>query len=335
MATILAIETSCDETAVALFVDGKGMDHIVLSQEIHQLYGGVVPELASRAHEKHITSLVDQLLTRKQTQASELDAVAFTQGPGLLGALLVGSAWAKAFAWAKDLPLIAVDHLQAHNMSHFIEAPHPSFPFLSLLASGGHTQLLKVHSPLESELLGQSKDDAVGEAFDKIAQMLGLPYPGGPALDQAARKGNPYRFTFPRTEMPELDYSFSGLKTACMYFLKEKKKENPNFIKENLADLCASIEHALVCMLIEKLRLAQDQTQLKQVCVAGGTAANTALRQALQEEAARKGWSLFVPKLEYCTDNAAMIACTAHYLYEAGLFAEIKSTPYSRQRSST
>ena len=328
---LLAIETSCDESAVALSVNGKISHNIVLSQEIHKLYGGVVPELAARAHDRYLTSLVDRLLESANLQASQLDALAFTQGPGLLGALLVGCAWAKAFAWANDLPLIAVDHLQAHVLSHFIDEPVPDFPFLALVASGGHTQLLHIYSASQMELLGETKDDAIGEAFDKAAKMLGLPYPGGPALDAAARHGNPNAFAFPRAEVPGLDYSFSGLKTSLLYFLRAKTSENPEFVSQYRADLSASVEYALVEALMEKLIAAQTKTGLHQVCVSGGAAANTALRKRLEQQSKACGWQLFVPELKYCTDNAAMVATAADFLYAEGRTASLETMPYARR----
>ena len=332
--TLLAIETSCDETAVALSVDGKVVNEMVLSQEIHNLYGGVVPELAARSHEQHLSSLVDTLLQQSFVRISEIHAVAFTQGPGLLGALLVGCAWAKAFAWAREIPLIAVDHIQSHVLSHFIEEPRPNFPFLSLVASGGHTQLIYVDGPLEMELLGETLDDAVGEAFDKVAKMMGLPYPGGPTLDAEARAGNPNAFSFPRSEVPGLNYSFSGLKTAFLYFLKKKVAEEPNFVANHLADICASVEHTLVEMLMEKLIEAQRYFQMSQICVAGGVAANSALRQALQHQSKEDGWQLFIPKMKHCTDNAAMVASAATFLYELGQTMSKETVPYARRRTS-
>ena len=332
---LLAIETSCDETAVALSVGGKIVSDMVLSQEVHNLYGGVVPELAARSHEQHLSELVERLLQQSGLRVSELEVVAFTQGPGLLGALFVGCAWAKAFAWARELSLIAVDHIHAHILSHFIEEPRPSFPFLALVASGGHTQLFHVHAPLQRELLGETLDDAVGEAFDKAAKMLGLPYPGGPALDAAARTGNPRAFVFPRTEVSGLNYSFSGQKTAFLYFLKEKVAEEPNFIARHLSDLCASIEYTLVEALVEKLVKAQRLSQLSQVCVSGGAAANSALRSALQRRSKADGWKLFIPQLKYCTDNAAMVACAADFLYKAGQTASPEVVSYARHSSSS
>ena len=328
---ILAIETSCDETAVALLSGDRIKGNMVLSQDIHKLYGGVVPELASRAHEQHINTLVDKLFEQSEINELALHAVAFTQGPGLLGALMVGCAWAKAFAWARGLHLIGVDHLQAHVLSHFIEPPTPAFPFLALLASGGHTQLLYVHDPLHMELLGETLDDAVGEAFDKAAKMLGLPYPGGPALDKAARKGNPHAFSFPKVNVPALNYSFSGLKAAFMRTVTKEQAQSADFIQTSLADLCASIEHTLVNALMDKLVQAQQQTGLQRVCVAGGSAANTALRRALHTQAKKNDWELFIPNVSYCTDNAAMIACTARYLYAALRFSNMKSIPYDRR----
>ena len=328
--TILAIETSCDESAVALAKGGEITGNLVLSQNVHGIYGGVVPELASRAHDKHLHILVDKLLSENGVTSRDLDAVAFTQGPGLLGSLLVGCSWTKAFAWAHNLPLIAVDHLHAHVLSHFLEAPVPTFPFLALLASGGHTQLLHVRNPFDMTCIGETLDDAVGEAFDKAAKMLGLPYPGGPALDKVARTGDPQAFSFPKPIVPHLNYSFSGLKTAFMHFLTENKRKAPDFVQKRLPDLCASIERALIETLLDKLLLAQAQTGLQTVGIAGGTAANTRLRARLQEESERRHWKLFIPAAHYCTDNAAMVACAAQYLYASDRFSELSIVPYSR-----
>lgn len=333
-ATILAIESSCDETSAAVISNGKVINNIIASQSVHQNYGGVVPELASRAHQQHIIPVVDEALKGAGITRADLDAIAFTQGPGLLGALLVGASFAKSMAMALDIPLIGVNHMQAHILAHFIDDPKPSFPFLCLTVSGGHTQLVVVRSALDMEVIGETQDDAVGEAFDKSAKLLGLPYPGGPLIDKHAKKGNPQAFTFPETEMPGLKYSFSGIKTGILYFLRDRLKENERFIEENLDDLCASIQHTLVQMLMQKLRKAVKQTGIKQIAIAGGVSANSGLRAALEEEGSAKGWEVFIPAFEYCTDNAGMIAMAAQFQYEAGDFAAQSVSPDPRMRFS-
>ena len=313
---ILSIETSCDETAAAIIGDGKVYEHVVSRQIIHEKYGGVVPELASRAHEKMLPQIVRALFKKSHIAPETLTHVAYTQGPGLLGSLMVGVAWAKAFAWAKKLTPIGIDHLQAHMLSHFIEKPFPSFPFLSLLISGGHTCLMKVIDFDAYELLGQTRDDAVGEAFDKIAKMLGLGYPGGAEIDKYARKGNPKSFHFPQTKVDGLHFSFSGIKTALWYFLQKENQKNPHMIKKRRADLCASVEEVLTNMLIEKLTKAVAQTHIKNIGIAGGTAANTGLRNKIAALAQEKQWKTFIPKPCYCTDNAAMVGIAAYYLLQ-------------------
>lgn len=333
-ATILAIESSCDETSAAVISNGKVINNIIASQSVHQNYGGVVPELASRAHQQHIIPVVDEALKGAGITRADLDAIAFTQGPGLLGALLVGASFAKSMAMALDIPLIGVNHMQAHILAHFIDDPKPSFPFLCLTVSGGHTQLVVVRSALDMEVIGETQDDAVGEAFDKSAKLLGLPYPGGPLIDKHAKQGNPQAFTFPETEMPGLKYSFSGIKTGILYFLRDRLKENERFIEENLDDLCASIQHTLVQMLMQKLRKAVKQTGIKQIAIAGGVSANSGLRAALEEEGSAKGWEVFIPAFEYCTDNAGMIAMAAQFQYEAGDFAAQSVSPDPRMRFS-
>jgi N6-L-threonylcarbamoyladenine synthase len=313
--SILAIESSCDETSASIIVNGKVLNNIVATQSVHEKYGGVVPELASRAHQENLIPVVHEALSGAGISKNELSAVAVTSGPGLMGSLLVGVSFAKSFAKTLNLPLIDVNHMQAHVLAHFIEEPRPNFPFICLTVSGGHTQLVWVKDHLDMEVIGETQDDAVGEAFDKTAKLLGLPYPGGPLLDRYAKQGNPKAFTFPITRMPGLNYSFSGIKTAVLYFLRDRLEENPNFITENLPDLCASIQHTLVEMLLIKLKEAMKQLGVSEVAIAGGVSANSGLRSALAALAQRKGWKLYVPEFEYCTDNAAMIAMAAHYKY--------------------
>ncbi len=313
--SILAIESSCDETSSSIIVNGKVLNNIVATQSVHEKYGGVVPELASRAHQENLIPVVHEALSGAGISKKELSAIAVTRGPGLMGSLLVGVSFAKAFAKTLNLPLIDVNHMQAHVLAHFIEDPRPNFPFICLTVSGGHTQLVWVRDHLDMEVIGETQDDAVGEAFDKTAKLLGLPYPGGPLLDRYAKQGNPKAFSFPITRMPGLNYSFSGIKTAVLYFLRDRLEENPNFITENLPDLCASIQHTLVEMLLIKLKEAMKQVGVSEVAIAGGVSANSGLRSALVALAQRKGWKLYVPEFEYCTDNAGMIAMAAHYKY--------------------
>jgi N6-L-threonylcarbamoyladenine synthase len=327
---ILAIESSCDETSASVIRNGKVLNNIIASQDIHRKYGGVVPELASRAHQRTIWHTVDAALSDAGVGVADLDAVAFTKGPGLMGSLLVGASFAKGLALALDIPLIGVNHLEAHVLSNFIEPPVPSFPFLSLTVSGGHTQLVKVTDYLKMEVLGETRDDAVGEAFDKAAKLLGLPYPGGPLIDQFAKSGNPHRFVFPKTEMPGLDFSFSGIKTAFLYFLRDQTARNPDFIRENMADVCASLQHHLVMMLIHRLEQAADYTGISEIAIAGGVAANSALRSMLSERARTRKWNIYMPPLSYCTDNAAMVALAAHFKYLEGKFEPLDTVPLAR-----
>mgnify|MGYP001029216163 FL=1 len=322
---ILAIESSCDETAAAVICNGKIASNVVASQSIHGIYGGVVPELASRAHQQKIIPVVSQALKDANLTKEALHAIAFTRGPGLLGALLVGACFAKSLALGLTIPLIAVHHMHAHVLANFIEYPHPSFPFLCLTISGGHTQLVLVNSYTSIQLIGQTQDDAVGEAFDKIAKIMNFPYPGGPFIDRYAQYGNPQRFEFPATIMPGLNFSFSGIKTAFLYFIRNNIQKNPNFIAEHQADICASIQQALIQMLLSKVKKAMAYTGLTNIALAGGVAANQGLRQAISQLAAQKNWQLFIPATQYCTDNAAMIAMAAHYQYLANDFANVKT----------
>ncbi len=328
--TILAIESSCDDTSAALIKDGKVLNNIVATQSVHQKYGGIVPELASRAHQQNIVPVVDQALREAGVGRDQLDAVAFTEGPGLLGSLLVGASFAKGLALSMDIPLIGVNHMEAHILAHFIDEPRPEFPFLCLTVSGGHTQLVVVEDYLTMKVIGETIDDAVGEAFDKSAKLLGLPYPGGPLIDKYAASGDPARFTFPPADTGGLTFSFSGIKTAILYFLQRKVKENDQFIEENLADICAGIQASLIDMLVQKLVLAAEQTGIREIAIAGGVSANSGLRARLEDEAAQRNWNLYIPALEYCTDNAGMIAMAAHYKYRAGRFNELDSTPSAR-----
>lgn len=329
---ILAIESSCDETSASVIADGKVLNNIVATQSVHEKYGGVVPELASRAHQENLIPVVQEAISTSGISKSQFSAIAFTRGPGLMGSLLVGVSFAKAFAYSLNIPLIEVNHMNAHILAHFIEDPKPNFPFICLTVSGGHTQLVLVKDHLNMEVIGETQDDAVGEAFDKTAKLLGLPYPGGPLIDKYAKLGNPKAFQFPITRMPELNYSFSGIKTAVLYFLRDQLKENPNFIEENLADLCASVQYSLVEMLLIKLKLAVKEYGVKEVAIAGGVSANSGLRDTLTKLAKEKGWNLYVPKFEYCTDNAAMIAMAAHYKYLKGEFSSMDVTPLAKMK---
>ncbi len=328
--TLLAIESSCDETSAAVIHNGRILSNIVAGQEVHSKYGGIVPELASRAHQQHIVPVVHQALSEANIVKNQLNAVAFTGGPGLLGSLLVGVSYAKAFAKGLGVPIIKVNHMQAHILAHFIDEPKPEFPFLCLTVSGGHTQIVLVKDYLDMEVIGQTQDDAVGEAFDKAAKLLGLPYPGGPLIDRYAQEGNPLRFEFPDVDTPGLTYSFSGIKTSFLYFIQKQTALNPEFVKQNLPDMCASIQHTLIRILLNKLRRASKETGIRTIAVAGGVSANSGLRKALQEEAVKHAWQVFVPSFEYCTDNAAMIAMAAHYLYEKQQFEDWSFSPEPR-----
>ena len=327
---ILALESSCDDTGAAVLAGGRLLSNVVATQKVHEQYGGVVPELASRAHQQHLLPIVAAALREAGLTKHDLDAVAVTQGPGLLGSLLVGGMFAKTLALALGKPLVAVNHMRAHILAHFLGDPKPTFPFLCLTVSGGHTQLVVVRSALDMEVIGQTIDDAAGEAFDKTAKLLGLPYPGGPHLDRLARTGDPLRFAFPVGAMPGYDFSFSGLKTAVLYFLKKETARHPDFVAQNLADLCAGIQYTVVATLLRQLRRAAVGTGLMQVALAGGVAANSGLRAALAAEAEAQGWQVFIPELAFCTDNAAMVAQAAHFQFEAGDFATQLLSPDPR-----
>lgn len=327
---ILAIESSCDETSASIISDGKVLNNIIATQSVHEKYGGVVPELASRAHQQHLIPVVSEAIQTSGLNKKDLSAVAFTRGPGLMGALMVGVSFAKAFAYAIDKPLIEVNHMQAHILAHFIDEPTPDFPFICLTVSGGHTQLVLVKDYLEMEVIGETLDDAAGEAFDKTAKLLGLPYPGGPLIDQYAQQGNPKAYPFPLSDMPRLDYSFSGIKTAVMYFLRDQLKVNPAFIEQNLSDICASVQYSLVTMLVQKLRKAAMEHGIRDIAIAGGVAANSGLRKAVDELAKDLQGRTFIPKMEYCTDNAAMIAIAGHYKYLKGEFCGLDISPVAK-----
>ena len=330
MITLLAIESSCDETSAAICRDGKILSNIIVNQTVHEKYGGVVPELASRAHLKNIVPVVDQALATANCQLQSIDAFAFTQSPGLIGALLVGAQFAKSLSLAFDKPLIAVHHMQAHVLANLIPDDKPSFPFLCLTVSGGHTQIVLCEDFLQMKVIGQTLDDAAGEAFDKSAKLLGLPYPGGPLIDKYAKEGDPSKFKFPEPQIEGLNFSFSGLKTAILYFIQDKQKENENFINENLADICASVQQRIVSILLNKLKKAAEQTGIKNICIAGGVSANSGLRRSFEETGKQLGWKTFIPPFEYCTDNAAMIAITAYHKYLAGEFADLSISPSAR-----
>ncbi len=327
---ILAIESSCDDTAVAIMVNGEMKCNLVASQKIHEQYGGVVPELASRAHQQHIVPLVNQALKEAQISKNQLNAIAFTKGPGLIGSLMVGASFAKSFAQSLEIPLIGVHHMQAHVLAHFIDEPKPKFPFLCLTVSGGHTQLVIMKDYFEAEIIGKTIDDAAGEAFDKAAKILDLPYPGGPLIDKYGKEGNPKRFEFPISQMPDLDYSFSGLKTSFLYFIRDELKKNPKFIEENLNDICASIQHAIVEQLMRKLEKACKETGIKQISLAGGVSANSYLRGRIEEFAIKKKMLSFIPAFEYCTDNAGMIAMAGDILYQREVFEKLDTSPFAR-----
>ncbi|WP_020531329.1 tRNA (adenosine(37)-N6)-threonylcarbamoyltransferase complex transferase subunit TsaD [Flexithrix dorotheae] len=332
MTKILAIESSCDDTSASIVIGGKIINNYIATQSIHEKYGGVVPELASRAHQKNIVPVVDQALRNANITKNELDAIAFTRGPGLLGSLLVGTSFAKGLALALNIPLIEVNHMKAHILSHFIDDPKPSFPFLCLTVSGGHTQLVIIKDHLTMEVVGETQDDAVGEAFDKTAKILGLPYPGGPLIDKYAKTGNQKAYEFPKLKGKDLNFSFSGIKTAFLYFLRDEVKKDPDFIEKNLNDICASVQSTLINILTEKLKLAAKKYKIKQVGIAGGVSANSGLRSRLEEIGKEEGWKTFIPKFEYCTDNAAMIAITAHFMFQKGEFADLSVSPKPRMK---
>jgi len=328
--SILAIESSCDDTSAAVCINGKVLANYTADQKIHAEYGGVVPELASRAHMVNIVPVVDLALKKAGITVQDLTAVAFTRGPGLLGSLLVGSGFARGLAQALQIPLIDVHHMQAHVLAHFIDDPKPSFPFLCLTVSGGHTQIVKVKDYTNMEIIGTTVDDAAGEAFDKTAKMLGLPYPGGPLIDRYAAEGNPEAFPFPDPQVKGLDFSFSGLKTSVLYFLRDKVKEQPDFVEVHLNDICASVQHTIIRILLKKLQKAAEQTGIREIAIAGGVSANKGLRKALFDLGKQKGWKVYVPDFQYCTDNAGMIAITGYHKYLKQDFAGLDLPPVAR-----
>jgi N6-L-threonylcarbamoyladenine synthase len=348
MITILAIESSCDETAASVCRDGVILSNFIANQDVHEKYGGVVPELASRAHMQNIVPVVDNAMKEAGCDIKEIDAIAFTQAPGLIGSLLVGGEFAKSISLSLGKPLIAVHHMQAHVLANLIDDPKPKFPFLCLTVSGGHTQIVRCDSPTEMQVIGETIDDAAGEAFDKTAKLLGLPYPGGPLIDKYARDGDPHRYKFPEPKIAGLNFSFSGLKTSILYFLQNAGKstmfkeeftatanEKEMFIKENLNDLCASIQHRIVSILLNKLKLASAETGIMEICIAGGVSANSGLRHSLKETGEQLGWQTYIPAFQYCTDNAAMIAICGYYKFMANDFAELALSPSARAEWSS
>lgn len=329
---ILGIESSCDETSAAIWHNGKILSNIIATQEVHKKWGGVVPELASRAHQQNIVPVVDQAIKKAKVSKERIDGVAFTRGPGLIGALLVGSSFAKAFALARNIHCIEVNHMQAHVQAHFIEEPKPQFPFLCLTVSGGHTQLVRMESHTQMKVIGETLDDAAGEAFDKSAKIIGLPYPGGPLIDKYAKEGNPKAFEFNHPSISGLDYSFSGFKTSVLYFQQKMEREHPGLIEKKLPDVCASIQYNIIEILMNKLKKAAKETGIKQVGIAGGVSANSGLRKALQDVGEELGWETYIPKFEYCTDNAAMIAMSGYFKYLNQEYADQGISPLARYK---
>ena len=330
---ILAIESSCDDTSASVLMNDKVLSNVVATQAIHEEYGGVVPELASRAHQQNIVPVVHQALAKANIDKKQLSAIAFTRGPGLMGSLLVGTSFAKSLALGLGIPLIEVNHMQAHILAHFIKSPEmktPNFPFLAMTISGGHTQIVKVNDYFDMQILGQTLDDAVGEAFDKSAKLLGLPYPGGPLVDKYAATGNPLKFKFPIPKVNGLDFSFSGLKTSILYFVKKNCDKDPNFIKNNLEDICASIQYTIITILMTKMKKAVKTTGIKEVAIGGGVSANSGIRQTLKEAEGKYGWKTYIPKFEYCTDNAAMIGIVGYYKFLNGDFTAQDVTAKAR-----
>jgi len=330
---ILGIESSCDDTAAAVLHNGKILSNVVATQKIHEEYGGVVPELASRAHQQNIVPVVHQALRQANIDKKDVNAIAFSIGPGLMGSLLVGASFSKSLALGLGIPLIEVNHMQAHILAHFIEAEgqsKPNFPFIALTISGGHTQIVQVNDYFDMKILGETKDDAVGEAFDKSAKILGLPYPGGPFIDNYAQMGNPIAYLFTKPKVGAMDFSFSGLKTAILYFVQNQTKLNPNFVEENLNDICASIQHTIVSYLMDKLKNAVKQTGIKEIAIGGGVSANSGIRKALQEAEEKYGWKTHIPRFEFCTDNAAMIAMVGELKYRNGDFSALTISSKAR-----
>ena len=333
--TILGIESSCDDTSAAVLRNNVLLSNVIASQAVHVKYGGVIPELASRAHQQNIIPVVDTALKEAGVAADRIDAIAFTRGPGLVGSLLVGVSFTKGLSIARNIPMVEVNHLQGHILSHFIDLrdhtlPHPDFPFLCLLVSGGHTQIVRVDSPLEMEIIGTTIDDAAGEAFDKCAKVMGLPYPGGPVIDRLAKEGDPHAFRFAKPRIEGFDYSFSGLKTSFLYTLRDEMAEDPNFIEKNKADLCASLQGTIVEILLDKLIRASKETGIRDIAIAGGVSANSGLRDGIAEAGRRRGWRTFLPEFKFTTDNAAMIAMAGYYRYLRGDFSSLDVSPVAR-----
>ncbi|MEX0812257.1 MAG: tRNA (adenosine(37)-N6)-threonylcarbamoyltransferase complex transferase subunit TsaD [Chitinophagales bacterium] len=327
---ILAIESSCDDTSAAVLKNNRVLSNLIADQSVHQSFGGVVPELASRAHMQNIVPVVHEALSKANIVPEQLNAIACTRGPGLIGSLMVGLSFAKSMAWSLEIPFIEVNHMQAHVLAHFAEAPEPEFPFLCLTVSGGHTQIVLVKAPLDMEVVGTTIDDAAGEAFDKTAKMLGIPYPGGPLIDKYAKGGNPKAFEFPRPKVKDLDFSFSGLKTAILYFLQKQEKKDSGFVQKNLNDICASVQYRIVDYLLYKLKMAAEKYNINQIAIAGGVSANSHLRSELERLGNEQGWQIFIPKFEFCTDNAAMIGVTAYFKYLENDFAGWDTGPTAR-----
>jgi N6-L-threonylcarbamoyladenine synthase len=335
MDIILGIESSCDDTSAAVISDGWLLSNVIASQDVHKAYGGVVPELASRAHEQNIVPVVSEALSRAGISASDLTAIAFTRGPGLLGSLLVGTSFAKALGLALDIPIVEVNHLQGHILAGFVKQKdkpvvQPSFPYLCLLVSGGNSQIVKVNSPLDFEILGQTIDDAVGEAFDKCSKMMGLGYPGGPVIDRLAKLGDPERFKFAKPHIPGLDYSFSGIKTSLLYFVRDEIAKDPDFMEKNKEDICASFQKTLIDILMDKLIKAAKQTGIREITIGGGVSANSGLRDRIVSEGRKRGWNTYLPEFKFTTDNAAMIAIAGYYHYLAGERTSLDVAPVSR-----
>lgn len=334
---ILGIESSCDDTSAAILKNETILSNLIAGQKIHELYGGVVPELASRAHQQNIIPVVDAAIKTAGITKGDIDAIAFTTGPGLLGSLVVGTSFSKAFALALGIPMIAVNHMKGHVLAHFIDdegKSKPSFPFLCLTVSGGHTQIVLVRDYLDMEVIGSTIDDAAGEAFDKTAKLLGFPYPGGPLIDKHAQLGDPFRFSFAKPSIPDYNYSFSGLKTSILYFLQEQQRKNPAFINEHLNDLCASVQHTILEILMKKLCKASEELGISEIAIAGGVSANSGLRKVLQETGAQRGWNVYIPRFEYCTDNAAMIAIVGRYMYAQNDFVDQRVAATARWKLS-
>lgn len=335
MAIILGIESSCDDTSAAVISDFSILSNITANQEVHRRFGGVVPELASRAHQQNIIPVIHQALAESGIKKEQLDAIAFTRGPGLLGSLLVGTSFAKAFALGLNIPLIEVDHMQAHILAHFIQNPGqqkpvPSFPFLCLTVSGGHTQIVKISNYFEMEVVGKTIDDAAGETFDKAAKIMSLPYPGGPVIDKLAKEGDPGKFKFSEPRIPGLDYSFSGLKTSLLYFIRDQLKIDADFIDKNKNDICASIQSSIITILMKKLKKAAKELQINEIAIAGGVSANSALRKAMEDARDELGWNIYIPQFQFTTDNAAMIAVAGYLKYQYKSFSDQKAAPYAR-----